>query len=246
MLKTMAASRVRPSVSFFISFPLVAKTGSRAKPIRSIFKVYPWRFPSAQIVQWRMSWGHGLIRQAISGQQATGVVNKLVVGEALREREKRGPLSLHNIPLINFAGRKWSDQHLHLVGLNLEKSESALTFLWFVGNDQPILSQGQKETYHLAIIISQPVEMLYIFDQQQQQKLHSPAHKLGFLLWRCFKFPKSLDLTCWGSLSRTKQLNRLQSGMKPEGPSGWEPSACSVNPKTARTDTITFTFFFFF
>ena len=147
---------------------------------------------------WRMSWGHGLIRQAISGQQATGVVNKLVVGEALREREKRGPLSLHNIPLINFAGRKWSDQHLHLVGLNLEKSESALTFLWFAGNDQPILSQGQKETNHLAIIISQPVEMLYIFDQQQQQKLHSPAHKLGFLLWRCFKFPKSLDLNVLG------------------------------------------------
>ena len=145
---------------------------------------------------WRMSWGHGLIRQAISGQQATGVVNKLVVGEALREREKRGPLSLHNIPLINFAGRKWSDQHLHLVGLNLEKSESALTFLWFAGNDQPILSQGRKETNRNY---NQPVSGNDVhFRPTTTKKLHSPAHKLGFLLWRCFKFPKSLDLNVLG------------------------------------------------
>ncbi len=132
-----------------------------------------------------MSWGHGLIRQAISGKQATGVLNKLSrvavarrdgTGESGASRCVRGfgrgaqqrahfryTQSSHNMPLIITSPADNDPASIFiLVGLNLWR-EKALTS-WRDSLEMTSLStQGRKEPNHLAIISNQAIGSVPVY-----------------------------------------------------------------------------------
>ena len=195
---------------------------------------------------WRMSWGHGLIRQAISGQQATGVVNKLVDGEALREREKRGPLSLQTQYSFNQLRRPkmiWPASSSCWPQSRKEwKRVDVFVIRWkWPANLEPRPKRNLSFSNYYQPTSGNAVH----FRPTTTTKITQSSTQIGVPALTMFQISQVIRLKRVGGPFHGRNSSiGFKSGMKPEGP--LLPSACSVNPKTARTDTITFTFFSFF